>query len=258
MTSKLLRTLPGFLLLLFAMSSCSNGSQRSFTKEPIDNIIRDYTQSPELTVILYDMDYDEAADKYQHQYRVIYQPEGKDTLLEKTTDWLPVSASYFDEHVNDMGMALVTKTDGVVEKKTSPPGYNNYVGNEKYGHWERRSDGSSFWAFYGQYAFMRSMFGYGYGPIYYGGWNDYRRNYAPYGRTYYGRNSNGGTQFGTGGTHTSQTNTASRWSSKSTAFKQKVRSRVKQSASRSSRSSRSGSRYRSSSSSRSRGFGGGK
>ncbi len=254
MTTQFLRFALAACTGLLLATACSNGSQRSFTKEPVDNLVRDYTQSPELSIILYDMDYQEDQDQYRHQYRILYQPQGRDTLEEKMTDWMAVSPQYFESHVNDMGMALVTKTDGKVEKKVSPPGYNNYVGNEKYGKWEKQSDGTSFWAFYGQYAFMRSMLGYGYGPIYYGGWNDYRRNYYPRGRTYYGRGNGGGTRFGTSGTHTTQNNRSSRWNGRSSAFKQRVRSRVKQSASR----SRSNSRFRSRSSSRSRGFGGGK
>jgi hypothetical protein len=230
----------------------------AFTKKPIDDIVRNLSDVQNYTILLYDMNYDEEKDQYLHQYRVLKQPNGQDTLLEETTDWKRVPDTYFNEHVDNMGMALVTKTDGVVDKKTAPPGYNNYVGNEKYGSWQQGSNGTSFWAFYGQYAFMRSMFGYGYGPIYRGGYNDYRRNYAPYGRTYYGNSRSGGTRFGTNGTHTTSRGTRSTWASRSGSFKQNVRSRVSRSASRTRSRSRSSSRYRSRSSSRSRGFGGGK
>jgi len=243
------------LLLIAALGvlSACRPTGSGFVKNPIDNIIRDNAQLENYSILLHDMDYREKDDAYLHQYRILKSPVGKDTVVEEKTGWLEVPAPYFEEHVNDMGMALVTKTDGKVEKKVSPPGYNNYVGNEKYGQWEKRSDGSSFWAFYGQYAFMRSMLGFG-SPIGYGGWYDYRRNYYPYGRTYYGSSPRGGTRFGTGGTHTRNRSTGSTWSRRSSSFKQNVRSRAKRSA----RRSRSSSRYRSTSRSRGRGFGGGK
>ncbi len=242
-----------FLVVAALITSCGPESA-SFQKEPIDDIIRDLSGVNNFTILLYDMDYVEDKDTYRHQYQIIKEPSGQDTLISETTDWKQVSAKYFNAHVEDMGMALASKENGKLDKKVSPPGYNSYVGNEKYGEWRQNSSGGSFWAFYGQYAFMRSLFGYGYSPIYRSGWNDYRRNYYPQGRTYYGRSDNGGTRFGTNGAHTAQRSTTSRWNSKSTSFKQRVRSKVKQSASR----TRSSSRYRSGSNSRSRGFGGGK
>jgi hypothetical protein len=230
----------------------------AFTKKPIDDIVRNLSDVQNYTILLHDMNFDDKKEQYLHQYRILKQPNGQDTLLEETTAWQQVPDTYFNEHVDNMGMALVTKVNGVVDKKIAPPGYNNYVGNEKYGSWQQGSGGNSFWAFYGQYAFMRSMFGYGYGSIYRGGYNDYRRNYAPSGRAYYGKSGSGNT-FGTSGTHTANRGNRSTWASRSGSFKQNVRSRVSRSASRTSRSnSRSSSRYRSNSSTRSRGFGGGK
>ncbi len=248
------KIIPAGLLLLAMLGiwSCQSGPP-PFEKKPIDNIIRDLASLENYSILLYDMDFDQEKEHYLHKYRVLKEPAGQDTLIENITEWQRVPAPYFEEHVNDMGMALVTKTNGVVEKKTTPPGYNNYVGNEKYGQWKQGNNGTSFWEFYGQYAFMRSLFGFGYSPIYYGGWNNYRRNYYPYGRTYYGT-SGGNTRFGTNGTHTRNRSARSTWNSRSSSFKSNVRSRVKRSASR----TRSTSRFRSRSSSRSRGFGSGK
>ena len=58
-----------------------------------------------------------------------------------------------------MGMEIAAKSaDGEVTKTAAPPGYNNYVGNSQYGQWQQGSNGQSFWAFYGQYALMSSLF----------------------------------------------------------------------------------------------------
>lgn len=244
-------------LLVFLVQACGP-SAPVFEKNPVDDLIKNMTDVANFDIILYDMDFDEATEKYQHQYRILKEPTGSDTILTETTEWLQVSPSYFNEHVDNMGMTIVSKTNGTVDKKVSPPGYNQYVGNEKYGQWRQDSNGGSFWEFYGKYAFLRSILGFGYSPIYYGGWNDYRRNYYPYGRTYYGSGTNGGNRYGTNSTHNRNRSTASTWSGKNQSFKNRVRSQAQRSASRTSRRSRSGSRYSGGSSSRGRGFSGGK
>lgn len=243
------------VLALF-IQACSPGGP-TFQKDPVDDLIKDMSEVPDFSILLYDMDFNEETEQYLHQYRILKEPQGVDSILTETTGWLPVSSAYFNEHIEDMGMTIVTKTNGTVDKKVSPPGYNQYVGNEKYGQWQQNSDGTSFWEFYGKYALLRSVLGFGLSPIHYGGWYDYRRNYYPYGRAYYGAD-NGSRRFGTGGSHLSNRSSAANWTKKDQNFKSKVRSRVQRSSSRTQRSNRSGSRYRSGSSSRGRGFGGGK
>lgn len=245
------------LASLLLISACGPNTP-VYEKNPIDDIVKNLSEVPNFTIMLYDMNYDESSEKYLHQYRILKEDSFNDTLVAETTDWLQVSASYFNTNVDNMGMTLISKVNGQLEKKVAPPGYNNYVGNEKYGQWREGSNGSSFWEFYGKYAMLQTVFGFGRSPIYYGGWNDYRRNYYPTGRTYYGTTSNGGTRFGTNGTHNTSRSTRSTWNSKPASFKQNVRSKVQRSSSRTNRTSRSSSRYRSSSSSRGRGFGGGK
>jgi hypothetical protein len=246
------------LASLLVLNSCEP-NKAVYQKNPLDDLVKKMTEVPNFSIILFDMNYDESSKKYLHQYTIIKEDAFLDTMVSETTEWLQVSDTYFNSNVENMGMALVSKSDGKVEKKVSPPGYNNYVGNEKYGNWNQGSNGNSFWEFYGKYAMLRSVMGFGMSPIYRGGWNDYRRNYYPTNRTYYGQGSNGGTRFGTTGSQTSNRSTRSTWNSKPSSFKQNVRSKVQRSSSRtSSRSSRSSSRYRSSSSSRGRGFGGGK
>ncbi len=64
---------------------------------------------------------------------------------------------------------------------------SHLVGNPRYGQWQRNSSGQSFWAFYGQYALMRSLF-FRPGPYYYSSWYPNRgwSYYGNVGRHYYG------------------------------------------------------------------------
>ena len=64
------------------------------------------------------------------------------------------------------------------------------VGNPRYGQWQRNSSGQSFWAFYGQYALMRSLF-FSPRPYYYSNWYSNRgwSYYGNVGRHYYGSRS---------------------------------------------------------------------
>jgi len=193
-----------------------------------------------MSVVLFDMDYDESLDKYKHQYQVMKEPnDNPDTLISETEKWVVVSDITFDKHKEDMGMEIARKEDGVLKRETAPVGQAKYVSNKRYGSWQNQNDGTRMWVSMGQYMFMRSMFGYGHRPVYYGGWNNYHSNYYGYGRSYYG---SGSTRYGT----TSSTNKRSPWNSKPSAFKQSVRSKVTRSSSISRSNSRSsGSSYRS-------------
>jgi hypothetical protein len=240
--------------LTFLFISCG-GPSIKFEKTPLDKVIQQLSAEKDFSIILFDMDYDEGAKKYKHKYQTLVPKD--DTVLVNTTPWFDVSDIFFEKHVDNMGMEVASKVNGKLNKKASPPGYNHYVGNQRYGRWTQRN-GSSFWEFYGQYAFMSSMFGLGHNPIRRSYYDDYRTNY--YGsRSYYGPRNNGRNYYGTSSRFNSNRSTS--WSSKPADFKSRVRSKVKQSASVSkSRISRSSSRYSSSSSSgyRSRGGGSGK
>jgi hypothetical protein len=162
----------------------------------------------------------------------------------------------FNKHLNDMGMELASKFDGKVKKETSPAGYSNYVGNERYGSWRTHSDGSRFWEFYGKYAFMSSMFNLATMPIRYSMWNDYHSNYRGHGRTYYGTGSYG-RYYGSNSRYSNNVAKNRTWASKPKTYKEKLRAKVKQSASRA-KISRSSNRVSSRSSYRSRSSGFGK
>lgn len=244
------------LFLLVILSSCGGGSPE-FTKNPVDVLIRDMNTEKTFSIILYDMDVEGNFSKtYKHQYQIITE---KDSVPQaELTDWFPVSRDFFLFHENDMGMEIAAKnSDGKVSKTASPPGYSNYIGNEKYGKWVER-DGSSFWEFYGKYAMLSSVFHLFTYPARYSYWNDYRSHYYGRGRPYYGSTTSGKNYYGTYSDYNTKTGNNKRFT-KTSAFKSKVNSRVQRSSSKlksSSSSKRSHSSSRYSSSSRSRSFGG--
>lgn len=265
------------LFFLISFKGCFNGennnnqnrsSQRveqiSYEKSPVDELIRDMSQEQNFSIILYDMDYSEATNKYKHQYNVLI--ERTDTILTENTGWMAVSAAFFQQNVDNMGMEIASKKDGKVSKSAAPAGYTNYIGNEKYGEWRKDNQGNTFWEFYGKYAFLSSMFRMAMFPVRYSMWNDYHSNYYRYGRNYYGPSNNGRRTYGTSSNY-AKANTKSSWNNKSSNFKSSVRNKVQPSSARSTstkssstkkrtnytKTTRSSSRYNSSSSYRSRG-----
>ncbi|MBI9035422.1 MAG: hypothetical protein JEZ03_13225 [Bacteroidales bacterium] len=237
------------LLSVLVFTSCKEGP--AFVKNPVDKLIKEMYKEPKFSIILHDMDLTDRA--YQHQYRIIKEREG--VPFDSLTEWHKVTEKFFVTHQDNMGMEVASKgDDGQIQKSVSPPGYNNYVGNERYGRWEQR-DGGSFWSFYGKFAFMNSMFNMMGSPARRSWYNDYRGGYYGSGRSYYGPRNNGSHPYGTGGNYNQSTSSNKRWNTtKSSSFKQRVSSRVKPSSQRTTRSS---SRYKSTSS-RSRGGGFGK
>ena len=232
------------LLLLLSLASCGG---KKFTKNPVDIIIKDIPTDQVFSVVLNDMDVEGSFFKtYKHEYKVIQEREvGKPE--EYSAGWYEVDKRTFERHINDMGMEIASRgEDGKLMKGVNPPGYNNYVGNTKYGQWENRG-GTSFWVFYGQYSFMRSMFHLGAYPVHRSYYNNYRTTYYGTGRGYYGPTVSGRSYYGTNSAYNSSTRPNSSWSRNNSSFKRRVTSRT----------SRSGSRY-GGTSSRSRGGGFGK
>jgi hypothetical protein len=269
----------GIILVFFIAKTCSSSDSsdsrserrttaKSWTKSPVDELIKEMSNEKNFSIILHDMDANESNNTYRHQYQILI--ERPDTILEKKTSWKNVSENFFAQHINDMGMEIASKKDGKVTKQAVPAGYNHYVGNEKYGHWVDRG-GSSFWEFYGKYALISSVFNMMTYPRTY--WNDY--HYGGYyggSRGYYGPRGSSPV-YGTTSYSKSSKGKSSTWASKPSSFKEKVRSKVSRSSSsssrfssqrksnnykRSSRTSRSSSRYRSSRTTRSRSGGFGK
>lgn len=124
---------------------------------------------------------------YFHRY--LYIENG----ARREGDWEQVTPEFYEEHWDDLGMALVEKPTGQFENEAntvaSPPGMN-YVGNPHYGQWTNDSSGNTFWHYYGQYAFFSNLFGGQ--PSYYSrsdheAWDRNRRA----GDTYYGTTGSG-------------------------------------------------------------------
>ena len=234
-------------LLLLSSLACKT-EPRGYQKSPLDHLIVSLDQVENYSISLADMQFVEPADTYQHKYKII--KELPDTVVMSYTDWKTVSPEFFNANIDNLGMSLVTKTGNKISKQASPEGYEHYVGNPKYGQWQQGANGSSFWEFYGKYAFISSMINM-FSPIGYSPWNNYYSNYR-YSRPYYGSGSN---RYGT--RHYKSNN--SQWNRQSNSFKDRVRSKVSRSASRARASrrrvSRSQNRYGRSLRSRSRGFG---
>jgi hypothetical protein len=237
------------LCLLLLLTSCGGND---FQKTPVDQLITEMRDVPMYSIMLYDMDVEGTFFKeYQHKYRILKQSSPEEKPEEIITPWYEVSDDYFRAQQNNLGMELAAKgEDGEISKVVSPPGYNNYVGNQRYGSWQNGPNGS-FWAFYGQYAFLSSMLDLATFPArrkYYREYRDYRRA----GRPYYGPVVNNRRAYGTGSAYTRAAKPNTNWST--------TRSRRSSSSAFRSgqRTSRSGSRYSGSSSMRSRGGGFGK
>jgi hypothetical protein len=192
------------------------------------------------------VDMRESSGTYSHKYKVVKNG------IATETGWVPVSHAAYSKHREHLGMAVQSKPECVPASEAvevaSPPGYA-YIGNPRYGQWERRN-GGSFWVFYGRYALMRDVF-WGrshYRPIRRTTWRSYRSNVGS-GRPYYGATK----QYGSSGTRTK-----TRYANSSFVKKRaqtKYRSSSYSGSSSRSSGSRSGTSYRSSRS-RSSSFGG--
>lgn len=234
------------------LGSCGG---KEFKKKPVDEIVKNMPDNKPFSIVLNDMDVNGSFfEHYFHQYKII-KNDSLVTVGDSSyylpsvtiTDWKEVGEDYFKLHADNMGMEIASRDEsGKLVKSVNPPGYGNYIGNPRYGRWEERG-GSSFWAFYGQYAFMSSMFNLMTYPVRRSYYNDWRGNYYGTGRTYYGPSTGSRRYYGTGSAYTRSTRPNSNWSSNTSRFKKRVQGRT----------SRSGSRY-SGSSSRSRGGGFGK
>ncbi len=197
---------------------------------PIDLIKKDLRNVPSYSVILEDMDAKGTFFKsYYQKYRIVGETQAW------TTGWMKVPKDYYQRNENFLGMTLLSKKKGQYNTAVGPAGYN-YVGNERYGQWQRGSGGNSFWEFYGKYALISHMLGGS--RIYRTDYNTYR-DYRRQGRPYYGRNK----QYGTSGrlTKVQKPNFYSRRAAKVRASKTSFSQRVNQRTGR----ARSGYRSRS-------------
>lgn len=234
------------LMMAFTLTSCGGGE--GYIKNPVDDLLAKTSNDKlPMSIILYDMDV--KGSRRLNKYKVITNLDDASKRKTTITPWQRLSKADFARNYDNMGMEIASKTmdkNGIpkVSKIPAPPGYANYVGNQKYGQWKTRSDGTSFWAFYGQYMFMRSMFNLATYPVYRSSYSSYRRNY--YGRRAYYGGTGTRRRYGTGSRYSRSTSRSGYYKSGRSS-----RSRSSYSSYRSSRSSRSSGRSGYSSRSRS-------
>jgi len=212
-----------FLTFLTALMLFGPGCGGARPDNPLVKLRQSLNSEAEYSVILADMKQDRGlfSSSYTHMYQIVI---GEDI---QTTPWQPVPQEVYRRYESYLGMTLLSKTEeGSISEAPHPPGYQ-YVGNTRYGRWERDGSGNSFWSFYGKYAMMSHLFGLGTRTVYRGDWNNYR-DYSRRGRAYYGPNK----EYGTNGSYTKQTRpnfyrrTMNRRSLSNEKFGNKVQRRV--------------------------------
>ena len=141
---------------------------------------------------------DSGSYQFFHKIKRIITPAAAaqdDQALEpKTTEReITVDKRSFEANEKNLGMVLrhkaAGKYDSEAESRVQPPGFAYMAPKgerNRYGYWDSRRGGGSFWVWYGQYSLMRDLF-YGprYGPIYYSSWNSWHGSYRA-GRPWYG------------------------------------------------------------------------
>ena len=203
-----LLTSPWFLV------GCGGG-----TDDPIKEINKLLKGVPTYSIILADMNEEgNFLKSYYHKYQILTPEKTADT------EWKRVSKEFYQQYLPFLGMTIYTKKDGKSGNETGPPGYQ-YVGDDRYGEWQRDSSGNSFWVFYGQYAMLSHLLGGG--PIYRRDYDQYQ-SYRSQGRPYYGPNK----EYGTSGSYTQKqrpdfySRRMSRQQSSSSSFGSKVDNRI--------------------------------
>lgn len=157
---------------------------QEWKENPVDDLVLKYQKKGPASIILKDMDLKDG--DYFHKYAITYT-EGGEVKVD-STDWLEVNENFFILNEENLDMTIVYIDEkGEIDKLVAPPGYRQFVGNEKYGRWEDRG-GRRVWVFLGQYYFYRTLFGWGSRSIYYDQYNLYRTNYRG-SRPYYGVNN---------------------------------------------------------------------
>lgn len=181
-----------FALIVLLFVGC-NG-QDHYIENPVNLMIKSMSNEKSYTIILDDMDAKD--DGHYHKYSVV-KVSKSDEITQSKTKFLPVSYEFFKKNENNLGMQIVSKdSTGKVTKAAIPAGYDNYIGNSRYGHWQGSGD-QSMWVFYGRYMFLRSVFGLGYHPAYYGMHRGYYGSYYGNSRSFYGAGYQGGNYYGT-------------------------------------------------------------
>lgn len=219
-----------FIFLFSVLITISCGSGDHYIENPLELMIGSMSTEKTFSVLLDDMDVKQG--NCYHRYGIVKESKAGKISASKT-EWLLVDRNFFNKNEKNLGMQLASKdSTGVVSRAVIPGGYDRYIGNQRYGSWQETS-GQRTWVFFGQYMFLRSVFGLGYYPAHYGRYNSYYTGYYGTGRSYYGGSYQGGNYYGTNSTITKK--------NRSGFFERKARNtNWKASSSRSSSSRRSG------------------
>lgn len=209
------------LFLATVLAGCGGYSGET----PVERVSRALAEKGDFSVVLADAK--EEDGRYFEKLYVV--EEGKEQP--ETTDWLETSQEDFELMVPLMGMTVFTKVAGKESFEAAPPGYE-YVGNPKYGEWQRDSSGGSFWMYYGQYRLMSDLLGWG--RVRQNDYGSYQANRQS-GQPYYGPNQ----EYGMNGKTTRQKHPAffERAQSKNVMQKSSFANRVQSRIGRSSMSS---------------------
>lgn len=203
---------------------------------PLKELREDLSAYPTWSIILEDMKVE--GNDFYHRYRLVWAEtlaeEGEEPAFEESmTEWQRVSREFAERYQPYLGMTILAKTpEGDIVDTPIPPGYQ-YIDNPRYGEWREDNNGNSFWAFYGRFAFMQSMFGLlggpgGLGRGDYVDYQDSRRRGVPY----FGPTTAGSSRYGTSGSYTQRSHPSfferqqARQRSGQSSFSSRVRSRM--------------------------------
>ena len=179
------------ILLLAQFMICSKKNQTSsntyYNNEGLSLVIKQYADQSDFTILLEDMDYQ--SSEYKHKYKTLLFHKADSSFSETTTLWMNVSPRFFSDHKDHLGMELAHKADGKLSIVTRPPGFSNYIGNEKYGKWvndDQHQRGDRRWEFFAKYLIISRTLNYLTRPTYYSSWHHFDRTYRHRGGNYYG------------------------------------------------------------------------
>jgi hypothetical protein len=123
-----------FMVNIFQCGGSSSSDYEYPTNRGRDfsQIVREFDAHNEFSLILRDMDYKNS----QHYHKYEYVTDTSDVIVSSETGWYEVTPTFFKQHVNHLGLQLLHKNGGTKSFGVDPPGFSQFVGNEKYGSWK--------------------------------------------------------------------------------------------------------------------------
>jgi len=78
------------------------------------------------------------ANAHFHKYKILKEiPQTCGVPQEEITDWVRVDDAFFSKHKDNLGLEIAVKAKEEVTHFVAPAGFNNIIGNFRYGHWGR-------------------------------------------------------------------------------------------------------------------------